>query len=477
MLKVRAKTAVVWSGLDIFMRQGIGFAISVVLARLLGPEEFGIIALLSFFMGIAWVFVDTGFSAALIQKQDTTHEDESTVFWFNMATGMLMFLVLFLAAPWIAYFYELPVLLPLTVAMAFNILFSAASSVQNALLNKRLDFKTPMKIGAVSTVLSGGIGLYMAWKGYGVWALAIQSLVANLTSTLILWSLSRWRPAMIFSWNSFRCLSRVGGYLLLSRIFDMVYRRGYALVIGKLFGLSELGFYNRAESTSRLPNAIITGIVSRVVFPLFSAVSNDANRLRRGTRGAIRSIMLVTAPVMFGLAALAEPFMELVFGNKWLPAAPILQVLCFAGLLLPLHIVNLNVMKAMGHAKLFFRLEVIKKTIGISLIILGSFYGIMGIAVSMLIQSIIELIINTNYTGKQIGYGLLEQVGDCLSTIILSGLMAGMLFSLDSFFQYDGALNLLLLVTLGGGVYITSNLLLGVVAFKEAMGLIGSRLS
>lgn len=477
MLKAKAKRAVAWSGLDIFLRQGIGFVISIVLARLLGPEEFGLIALLSFFMGIAWVFVDSGFSAALIQKQDASPEDESTIFWFNIVTGMLMFLLLYSLAPWIAGFYELPVLLPLTMAMSFNVLFSAASSVQNALLAKRLDFKTPMKISVVSTVLSGGVGLYMAWKGLGVWALVAQSLLSNLVSMVMLWSLSSWRPTMVFSLVSFRCLSRVGGYLFASRILDVMYRRGYALVIGKYFGLSELGFYNRADSTVKLPNSMISNIVSRVAFPLFSKVNHNADKLRMGAQGAIRSIMLITAPVMFGLAALAEPFMEVVFGDKWLPAAPVMRILCFAGLFLPLHIINLNVMKAKGHAKLFFRLEVIKKTIGVTLIYLGSFYGIMGIAVSVSIQSFIELIINAGYTGKHINYGLREQIGDCLPTIILSGMMAVIVFWLNALFQYEGVLNLIALVTLGAMIYLASNLLLGVVAFKEAIGFIRSRSS
>ena len=472
MLRRKARAAVAWSAVDLFIRQGAGFIITVILARLLSPEDFGTLALLALFLGIAGLFVNAGFSAALIQKQDTTHIDESTVFWFNIGAAVIMTLVLFAISPLIADFFAMPVLKPLTMLMACNILISAMGSIHSTLLSKRLDFKTPMKIGAASMTISGCVGVYMAWADYGVWALAGQAVVSTVVGTALLWHFSMWRPLFAFSHDSFKRLFAFSGWLFASWMLGTLYDRGYTFLIGKFYGTHDLGIYNLADNTQQLPSNILTGVLSRVAFPLFSSVKQDKQRLRSGVRMSVRSMMLIMMPSMMGLAVLAAPFIREVFGVRWLPAAPILQVLCAAGMLFPLHVINLNVLQAQGHANLFFRLEVVKKTLGTVFLIIGSFFGVMGIAWSRVIQSIVALLINTHYTHKFLGYSLREQVKDCLTSFLLSAAMAAVVAMADMWIEIGGLLELLLLITLGTVFYLACNILFGIDAFKESVGFI-----
>ena len=423
-LKSRALSATLWSGADILMRQGLQFGISIALARLLSPEEFGTIALLYLFTGIASAFVDSGFSSALIQRQDITHTDESTVFWFNLAIGALVTLSLWTAAPLIAGFFVLPVLLPLTGLLALNIFLSALGSIHGTLLTKHLNFRVQMKIGAFTSLISGAISITMACYGYGVWALAAQTVVATSLGTLLLWCISPWRPALVFSKKSVRELFGFGGYMLASSLLDIIYNRSYTILIGHFFGVRELGFYNRADGTKQLPVGVLTNILSRVALPIFSKAAQDKAQLRRGVQLALRGMMLINVPLMLGIAATAEPLVLTLFGTQWLPAVPFLQVLSLGAVLWPLHVINLNVLMAQGHSHLFFRLEVIKKILGTALLVAGTFYGVMGIAWGQVIFGVLAFVINAYYSQRFLDYGVFSQTRDFLATLTISVVMA-----------------------------------------------------
>ncbi len=469
MLKNKARSAVFWSALDIFSRQGIGFVITVVLARLLVPEDFGTIALLALFLGIAEIFVNAGFSSALIQAQDATHVDESTVFWFNFIAGIMITALLFLLAPWIADFFALPILTPLTMLMACNVLISALGSIHSTLLIKKLDFKTPMKIGIASTLLSAAVAIVLAAYGLGVWALAAKAVVGTVTTTSLLWYFSPWRPALVFSRISFEKLFAFSGWLFASSLLDTVYQKGYTLLIGKFYGTYDLGIYHRADNTQRLPASVLSRLLSRVAFPIFSSVNKDPERLRRGVRMCVRAMMFIVAPSMLGLAAVAENFVHVVFGAQWLPAVPILQVLCVAGLLYPFHVINLNVLNAQGHSKLFFRLEIIKKTIGTALLVFGSFFGLMGIAWSRAAMSVVAFVINSHYTGKFLNYGGLGQIKDSIGSIALSALMAVVVIWADNWLHASTMPALLVLVIWGATFYLLTNYLCKTRVLKETI--------
>jgi O-antigen/teichoic acid export membrane protein len=292
----------------------------------------------------------------------------------------------------------------------------------------------------------------MAWKGFGVWALAVQTIAASLVTTVLFWTSSTWRPKLVFSRGSATRLFGFGGYLLAAGLLDIAYNRIYTLLIGKFYGVAELGFYNRADSTKQLPVGVLSGIMSRVAFPIFSAAANDVDQLKRGVRLALRSMMLLNIPMMLGLAAVSEPLILVLFGEKWMPAVPIMQVLCIGGIFWPLHVINLNVLMAQGHSRLFFRLEVVKKIAGTLFLIIGAFYGVMGIAWSQVVFGIVAFFINAHYSGKHLSYGAIEQMRDFLHTLLISLFMAVLIYGIGLVWNIAPGMLLLSSQVLVGGL-------------------------
>lgn len=468
----RVRKAVLWSSLDSLIRQGIGFAISVTLARLLLPEDFGTVALLALFLDLAGLFVHAGLANALVQRQDITHTDESTVFWFNLLVALAMMLLLFGIAPWIAEFFGIAALATLTLLMAVNIPIGALGIVHGALMAKRLDFKTPMKVGVASSLVSGLVAVAMAWAGYGFWALAGQAIAGSLVTVVLLWSLNRWRPLWVLSNDSLRKLFGFSSWLFLSGLIDVVYQRGNTLLIGKFYGTRDLGIYNRADNVQGLATGLITNTLSKIAFPLFSSVNQEPEKLRNGMRMAVRSMMLITAPCMMGLAVLAGPIIHVVFGDKWLEATPILQVLCLTGLLYPLHVINLSVLQAQGHTKQFFKLELVKKSVAILLLIGGSLFGLLGIALGQAIGSIFALFVNSYYTKRLLSYGITEQMKDGFMSLLISVAMAGIVYVAEDRMQAIGVLDLFLLIVCGAVSYWILNFVSGSLAYREVSSLL-----
>jgi len=328
-----------------------------------------------------------------------------------------------------------------------------------------------MVIGTASTIVSGMVAIGMAWWGYGIWALAMQALSGTLVGTILFWILNPWRPAWIFSLDSARRLFAFGGYLLAAGLMDTAYNRGYTLLIGKFYGVSDLGYFSRADSAKQLPVAVLTGILSRVAFPVFSAAAHDKVKLRRGVQLALRGMMLINVPTMLGLAAVAEPFVLTLFGEQWLPAVPILQVLCFAGIFWPLHVINLNVLKAQGYSRLFFKLEIIKKVIGVILLITGTLYGVMGVAWSLVISSGIAFVINAYYTGIHLNYGVRQQLRDFLPCFWIALVMGAAVVSLNRGWQTSPAVELVLTIVLGIALFLSLGRITRLSALRDSITL------
>lgn len=449
MHKKLAFAATLWSGADIFLRQALRFVVTIVLARLLTPNEFGTVAMLSLFVGIATVFADGGFAAALIQRQDVDHVDESTVFWLNLAIGGLATLLLCAAAPFIAAFYDMPALTSLMLVMAPTVLFGSAGAIHSTLLCKQLDFRTQLNAGLIATLVSGLTSILLAQRGFGPWALVAQALTMSGVTSALLWLFSPWRPLWVLSSHSARKLFGFGGYHLASSLLEMAYSRLYTMPVGKLYGPRELGYYNNADAMQQMPGTFLSGIVTRVAFPMFSAVAQDKVRLRRGLQLATRGIMLINVPAMLGMAALATPLIQALFGDIWLPAAPILRILCLAGCLLPLHILNVQALMAQGHSNLLFRLEVAKKSVGITLIFAGAFFGIKGIAWSQVAFSAFAFTLNTHYTQRLLKYGLIEQMRDIYPAFLTALPMAAGVYMCSVHWKLGPILGLLALVSVG----------------------------
>ena len=475
-LKSKTIHALFWSFFEGIGQQGIQFVISIILARLLLPEEFGLIAMLAIFMAIAQSFLDSGFGRALIQKQDATHIDECSIFYFNILVGFLAAGLLCLTAPWIANFYNQPMLVPLTCALSLNLIINAFGLVQTTLLTKQIDFKTQLKVSVIAVVISGTIGVTMAFNGFGVWSLVAQSLGSNLFRTILLWFFTNWRPSLAFSLDSLRGMFTFGSRLLASGLLDTVFRNIYLVVIGKLFSPADLGFYSRAERFQQLPVANISGMVSRVMFPVFSSVQDDKPRLKRGVRKALTMLVMINFPMMVGLAIVAKPMVLLLLTEKWVPCVPYLQLLCVVGMLYPLHLINLNVLIAQGRSDLFFRLEVLKKFLVVIAIAVTYRWGIIAMIYGQIATSCLAYFLNAYYTGKMLDYPITEQIQDLIPSLALAGIMGLGVYSL----KYISMVNQLALLSaqIMTGIVLYAGIcyIFRISSFMEAIEMIKSKL-
>jgi O-antigen/teichoic acid export membrane protein len=442
-----------WSAIDVAGRQGIQFVVTLVLARLLSPAEFGIIGMLSLFIALAGSFVDSGFGSALIQRKQITEADKSSVFYFNAAVGVLMALALFAAAPWISEFYREPILAPLTRWMALNLFINSLGVVQMALLTRSLNFRTSCKAGILASILSGAVAVWMAWRGYGVWSLVAQTLISNAIFTGLIWSWCPWKPILQFRAESLRSLFGFGSRLLASGLLNTFFDRIQLTVFGKAFSAVELGYYTRAFSTQQFPVGLLSAVVNRVTFPVFSQASHDTAMLRRGVQRALVSLMIPTLPMMLGLAVVARPFVLVMFGAKWLPCVPYLQILSITGALWPIHIVNLNVITAIGRSDLFLRLEVVKKVL-VALGILCTFrISVLAMVWAVLVVNVVCVVVNSYYTKSLIGYGFLNQLVDLAPFAAISVFTSALAWAAGIPFSHFPPLQLFTSVMVGIATY------------------------
>ncbi len=422
-LRSRTVHALSWSFLESVGLKGVQFLIGIVLARLLLPEQFGLIGMLTIFMAVAQSFLDSGFGAALIQKREVTATDTCSIFYFNILAGLTVTGLLWLVAPWIAAFYNQPVLTSLTRALSLTIVINAFGLIQNTILTKGINFKTQTKVSLIAGLLSGIIGVTLAATGFGVWSLAVQQISSTFFRTLFLWLLNAWRPGLVFSLGSLREMFGFGSRLLASAVLNQIFENIYFLVIGKLFSAIELGFFTRARSMQDLPSQTLSGMVGRVVFPVFSAIQDDRARVKRGMKKASRVLALFNFPMMIGLAAIAHPLVLVLLTEKWAGCVPYLQLLCFSSLLFPLHAINLSVLQALGRSDLFLRLEIAKKVLIIINIAVTVRWGIPAMICGITVLSVVFYYLNSYYTGVLIDYPIGQQVRDWFSYLIMAVLM------------------------------------------------------
>jgi len=466
--------AVLWSIVDIFMRQGLQFIVVIVLARILTPADFGVIAMLGIFVAVAGVFIDSGFSSALIQRQNTTHTDESTVYFFNLGMGAVVVLMLCIIAPWIATFFKEPVLQNLTYVMAFSSLIGTLGSIHSTLLNKELNFKVTAKVGVIATLSSGSLAIVLAYQGFGVWSLALQGVVASVVTVVLLWFWHPWRPLWIFSFASLRTLFKFGGYLTVMNLVSVLHTNLYSVLIGKFYSVHDVGIYDRAQKTQMMSGNLIISIINRVSFPVFSSVAKDKERLARGFRKAQRLVMYANIPLMLGVIVLADPIVRVLFGVQWLACVPILRILGVVGLLLPMQIFNVNILMAQGRSDLLFKIMLLKRSVAIGLTIAASFYGILAIAWAQVLASLFALWVNAHYTDVFLNYGIRKQLSD-LIPYMSAGVLSGLGMWAVTFADLPYYLELVLAAGLGAGLYLLASHLLHVDAHTEILDLIRKR--
>ncbi len=390
------------------------------MARILTPDDYGLVGMLTVFIAVSQALVDSGFSQALIRKLDRSEIDNSTVFYFNIGVGIFLYLILFFCAPLIAKFYNEPILIPLTRLISLSVLINSFVVVQRALLTVNIDFKTQAKASFSAAIVSGVIGISMSYMGYGVWAIVWYQLSNLATNVCLLWILSKWRPKLLYSWKSFRELFSFGSKLAMSSVINVTYKNVYLLVIGKVFSASDLGFYTRAHQFAEFPSSNVTSIIQRVTFPVLCSIQNDDVRLTNVYRRFLRLSAFVVFPLMIGLAAVAHPFIILVLKEKWEFSVILLQIICFSMMWYPIHAINLNLLQVKGRSDLFLKLEILKKCIGVVIIVITVPFGLITMCYGSVVNSIISLIINTYYTGKLINVGFMKQMKDLLPTISYS---------------------------------------------------------
>lgn len=419
-LKSQAVKGVVWSAVERFSVQGIQFVLSIIIARLVAPSEYGLIAMLGIFLAIAQTFIDSGFSNALIQKKDRTEVDFSTVFYFNIVVSLVVYLILFLSAPYIALFYKEPLLDIITKWVGVNIIISALSIVQRAKLTIQLNFKTQAKASLIAVIISGICGITMAYYGYGVWALVCQSLLNNLLSTLLLWVFARWMPAFIFSWQSFKGLFSFGSKLLLSGLLHTIYLNLYTLVIGKRYSATDVGYYNRSFNFAQFPSVNIMNIFSRVVYPMQCELQSDRVLLDKVFIQFLRLSCFIVFPLMILLAVLSKPLVLFLLTEKWKVVGDLLPILCASYMFYPIIVVNNQMLNVAGRSDFFLKAEFVKKTVSIVVLVITMRYSLVILCFGLLFYNFSDSIIAIWYAKRVNTIGYLAQIKNICPILLLS---------------------------------------------------------
>ena len=451
-------TNLFWKFLERCGSQGVTFVVSIILARILDPAVYGTIALVTVFITILQVFVDSGFGNALIQKKNADDLDFSTVFFFNIGFSIVLYLVMFFVAPLIANFYETPELVPILRVLSVTILLSGTKNVQQAYISKKMQFKKFFVVTLSSTILSAVVGIALALMNYGVWALVFQTLSNAFVSVIILWVTVKWRPKLMFSFNRLKSLFSFGWKLLVSALIDTLYNDLRTLIIGKKYSSEDLAFYNKGKT---FPNMITTNInatIDSVLLPTMSSAQDNKDEVKAMTRRAIKTSTYVIMPMMMGLAVCADAIVSILLTDKWLFCVPYMRLFCLSYAFYPIHTANLNAIKAMGKSGVFLKLEIIKKGIGLVLLLLSMNYGVMAMAYTMLITTFTSQIINSWPNKKLFNYSYLEQLKDMLPAIIITLVMGGVVLAIQ-FMGLDSWLTLLIQVPVGIIIYVGASII------------------
>lgn len=462
-LKDKAISGVSWSTIEKTFSEVVQFAIGIVLARLLSPSDYGTVGLLAIFFAVAGIFQDSGFASALIQKKDRNQADFSTVFFFNVGMSLVIYGLLFISAPYIASFYSIPILTDITRVSALGFIIGGLTGVQYAKLSAEMKFKTISLLSMLGLIITGTTGIVLALMGWGVWALVFQGLVGSLIKGTVVWIVSGWKPSWIFSKKSFKSLFSFGGYLLLSRMVNTIYNNLYTLVIGKVYNPQTVGYYNRANGYAQIPTNLIIGLAVNVNYPILSSVQEDDERLKRAYRKLLRVPLYLHYPFLMGLAVLAAPLIEVMIGKKWLPCVPILQILCFAGLFIPLTHINLNLLYVKGRSDLVLKLELIKKPLAFLILFASIPLGILWMVAGRVLYSFIGFFINCYYTKKILNYGFVEQIKVLVPVFINTAIMSALVFVSTAFVE-----NVYLKLCIGIPVGVISYWVLSVVTKDES---------
>lgn len=429
-LKNKTIKGTMWSAIDNVAQFGVGFVVSIVLARLLSPDDYGLIGIITIFTTVCTAIINGGFSNALIRTQKPTDEDYNTAFICNLLISILLYAIVFICSPMIADFFNRQELVALTRVSSFTMIIGALAIVQQTRLTKRIDFKTQTKITLIASTLSGIVGIALALMDFGVWALVVQGIAAQTLRTVLLWFFNHWAPSIRFSKESFNRLFGFGWKMMASGILDSLWTQLYQVIVGKFYSPATLGQYTRAKQFASLFSTNLTSVIQRVTFPVLSDIQDEKDRMIAAYRKIIKTTMFITFALMFALGAVSEPLLYCLIGEKWLEAATYLPWICLTGSLYPLHAINLNMLQVQGRSDLFLGLEILKKIVGIAPLMIGAFIGIFPMLYTSVFTSIICYFLNSYFPGKLLGYTSWMQIKDVAPSFVISTIMAVVVFIL-----------------------------------------------
>lgn len=453
--------------------QLVTFIVSIVLARILAPEDYGQVALITVFTTIMQVFVDSGLGTALIQKKNADDLDFSSVFYFNFVVCLILYTGMFVDAPFIAEFYNDSSLIPVVRVISLTIVISGVKGIQQSYVSRNMQFRRFFYATLGGTIFSAFLGIILAYEGFGVWAIVAQQLSNTTIDTLILWITVKWRPKKMFSWERLKNLLSFGWKMLASSLLDTLYNNIRSLIIGKMYSSSDLAYYDQGR---KFPNVIVTNIntsIDSVLLPTMASEQDNKGRVKFMTRRAIKTSTYIMAPLMMGLLFCAEPIVELLLTEKWLPCVPYLRIFCFTYMFWPIHTANLNAIKAMGRSDLFLKLEIIKKVMGLILLLLTMRISVMAMAYSLIVSSILSQIINSWPNWKLLNYNYIEQLRDILPSIIIATGM-GVCVYFVGFIPLPTVITLIIQIIAGAAIYVGASALFKLEEFKYLTGMIKS---
>lgn len=475
-LKNKTISGMLWSLAGRFGAMVITFVSNIVLARLLTPEDFGCIGMLQIFIAISEILVLGGFGMALIQKKDASHRDYSTVFYWNLVSSVLLYLILFISAPFIASFYRMPLLCDVLRIQSLAIIIYAFSVVQSSQLQKSIKFKELSIRSVISAIAGTSVAVIMAFQGYGIWSLVASTLVTSLVSVLLLWKLSDWRPTWEFDKQSFKDLFAFGGLMALSSLMEKVYSNIQGLLIGRLYSPALMGYYSQAHKLEQIPTSVLSQVVNQVTFPVFSKLQDDRSKLINGLRKNLIAITYINFPLSMLMIGVATDLILLLYGSKWLPAVPYFQILCLSGMVYTMNTTNANVVKALGNSKLYFWTKMIKRTIGIILISVGAYIGMMGLLVAVAANSYIDLIINTYINKRLINYGITKQFKDIGGSFICSAISLAIIITIPLLVDLNNTVMMFLQIIVFISSYLALSAILQLSGYKIYEEIIKARL-
>jgi teichuronic acid exporter len=476
-LKRKTVKGFFWSSLESLFSQGQGIIFGILLARMLSPQEFGLVGMITIFISLAQVFVDSGLSQSLIRKQNCSSLDYNTIFWVNLVIGLVSYVIIWVAAPFIAEFYGKPELITLTRVTSLVILIGSVTLIQQTILHKEIDFKTITTSSTLGTFVSGVSSLILAYYGFGVWSLVWRIIINQAVRSAVMWNHNRWWPKLHWGKLILKEHFAFSSNILLMSVVAALYKNFYNLIIGKNYSDTILGYYTNADQYSSMPSNTISSISNRVSYPVLSEMQNDTVRLKASIKKLITTVMYISFVIMFGLAAVAEPLFAIALGTKWIPAVVIFQTLCIAYAISPMQGINQNIMKIKGRSDLFLKTEIIKYVLFTPLLILGVIYGINILIAGIVIFYWIGYLINAMYTRRLIGYSAISQSLDILPVMGIAIVPAILTWSLGSFFSLSYIVLLLIQTIMYPSLVVLLSLFFKVPAFFEIKQILKDKLT